>query len=594
MRVGDRVDDDVLASARLALEEGADLPDELPPAIRYSWLRSRLARVPNDRIDLPFAEPAGAGERLRLAAAPVLGRFAEQLGGTQVGIVLADRDARVVGRWAGEGVALRRLAKASIEEGFLLAEEFAGTNGIGTALETLTAVAIRGAEHYTEPLRRFVCVGAPIRHPLTRRVEGVLNLSCPVQDGNGLLLPTVLDLGRQIEHELTSRSSLRDQVVFEEFLARCRSTSGALVALGEQFMLTNSAAADRLQPSDQALLRTQAAESFSEETTVVRSFRLGTGEEIRARCTPVRVGHHVAGALIEVDDEDVRHSVPVPLGCALTAHRSAAWMRVERTLAGFDLGPGGRLRILGEQGTGKATLAERIHDRLASTGTSRRGACTRVDCDPALREADLLLAVGHRLEDPGGTLVLRGVDRLEVRAARRVLDLLDRTPAPPLVVTTASADGEEGYRPVDHGFGRQVLRLPPLRERRDDIPGLVYEWIRHRDRPVRGVTHPAMSALIGYEWPGNLRQLSETLAEAVAAGGGADLDLASLPDAIRAHGVGRRRLSKIEEMEREAIARSLRANGGNKNRTAIDLGMSRSTLYRRLRRFGLDVDRSLV
>ena len=319
--------------------------------------------MPRDRIGVPFGQAAGAGGRLREAAEPVLGRFAQQLGGTQVGIVLADREARVVGRWAGDRTALRRLAAASIEEGYVLAEKCAGTNGLGTALETLTPVAIRGLEHYTEPLQRFVCVGVPIRHTLTRRVEGVLNLSCPVGKGNGLLLPAVLDLGTQIEHELTSRSSLADQAVFEEFLAHSRLASAALIALSGQFMLSNSAAASLLQPSDQALLWEQAAESFSEQTTGSRSFLLGTGEVTRARCTPVRIADRVVGALIEVVGDQAADRAPARLAGASSGFRSEAWRELERNLAVFALGPSDRLRLVGEQGSGKAELAE--HDAQA-------------------------------------------------------------------------------------------------------------------------------------------------------------------------------------------------------------------------------------
>ncbi len=583
--------DDVLARARAMLDDGADLlRSELSSTIRYSWLRSRLAGAPRDRIDVPFREASGAGERLRMAAEPVLGRFAQQLGGTQVAIVLADRDARVVGRWAGEGAALHRLAGASIEEGFVLAEEFAGTNGLGTALETLGPVAIRGGEHYAEPLHNFVCVGVPIRHPLTHRVEGVLNLSCPVADSNGLLLPTVLDLGRQIEHELTSRSSRADQVVFEEFLARSRSTSAALVALGGQFMLTNSAAASLLQPSDQALLWEQASESFSEETAVVRSFRLGTGEIRLARCTPVRVASRTVGALIEVDNDDHPHRVSLPRTGVQPQLRSGAWLELERNLAAFRLVAGERLRLVGEEGCGKATLAARIHAQLAAAPGAGRP--TVVHCESPDLDAAVWATVERRLRDPGGSVLVRAAHRLVPDAAQRLLDLLDAAEAPPLVLTTMCGDATP-YRALDHRFGRQVLRVPPLRERRDDIPDLVYEILRERLPGVRRVTRQAMAALISYEWPGNLHQLVATVVEAGAMSG-TELDLAHLPGTIRAHGLGRRRLTRLEKLERDAITDSLRETRGNRSRAAASLGMSRSTLYRRMRRYGLDIDRSVL
>ena len=117
---------------------------------------------------------------------------------------------RTVASWGdGPGTSPRcdKLARVSIEEGYVLAEDLAGTNGVGTALEELAPVTIVGAEHYTEPLQRLVCAGVPIRHPLTRRIEGVLDLACPTADANGLLMPATLDLGAQIEREMSMRSA---------------------------------------------------------------------------------------------------------------------------------------------------------------------------------------------------------------------------------------------------------------------------------------------------------------------------------------------------------------------------------------------------
>ena len=233
-----------------------------------------------DRIAVPYVAVDVASERLLRAARPVLDRFAEQLAGTHVSLVLADPDGRVVGRWAGDNSALRRLARVSIEEGYILAEDLAGTNGVGTALEVLAPVTIIGAEHYAEPLQRLVCAGVPIRHPLTRRIEGVLDLACPTADANGLLMPATLDLAVQIEREMSMRAPERERVVFDAFVARSRATSAALVALSEQYMVTNAAAADLLEPHDEACLWQQALESLSTGRTVTRLMQLGGGATI--------------------------------------------------------------------------------------------------------------------------------------------------------------------------------------------------------------------------------------------------------------------------------------------------------------------------
>ena len=352
----------LLRRARRALEEGAELPQELPQTIRRSWTRSRLAAAPMDRIAVPYDAAAVSAERLLRAARPVLDRFAIQLGGTHVSLVLADPEGRIVGRWAGDTSALRKLARVSIEEGYVLAEDLAGTNGVGTALEELAPVIIFGAEHYTEPLQRLVCAGVPIRHPLTRRIEGVLDLACPTADANGLLMPATLDLGAQIEREMSMRAPERERVVFDAFVARSRTTSAALVALSEQYMVTNAAAADLLEPRDESCLWEQAVESLGIGEPVTRTMQLSSGSTITARCTPIMTGARPVGALIEVKLTERSSGASRRRGNAAAApEQSRAMAQFERELAELVRSPASRILLEGEPGSGRMSTARRIH-----------------------------------------------------------------------------------------------------------------------------------------------------------------------------------------------------------------------------------------
>lgn len=577
----------VLRRARRALQNGTELPTDLRGLIRHSWVRSRMSEVVPDRLAIPFVGVDARSERLCRAAEPVLGRFAQQLGGTQVSIVLADPQARVVGRWAGDRSALRRLAAVSIEEGFVLGEEVAGTNGIGTALEELAPVLIHGGEHFVEPLQRLVCAGVPVRNPLTRRLEGVLNLACPTADANGLLLPTLLDLATQIEREFSARASERERAVFERFLARSRDTAAPLVAIGEHFLLTNAAAATILEPADQALLWDQAAESVGEGVAVLRTFVLGSGAQVRARCTPVRVGALGVGALIELTGRSEPPPAAAPaLPCG---HRSPAWTELERAVRELDRTPVQRLRIVGETGAGKLTLARRLHRGRAAAGA-----------EPVVLSCGLAAAAGPRtwlagaaeaLRSPTATVVVTHLDLLDAGTGAALAELVEAAVAP-LVVTTVRETG--GYLPGAERFGYTVLRVPALRHRREDVPALVAELLAAAGSPGTKVSSRALAALLAAPWPGNVRQLAAVLGEALVAARGRALDLAHLPEDIRLGAAGRRRLSPLEELERDAIARALHEHGGNKNRVADALGMSRSTLYRRLRRFGIDAGRSVL
>lgn len=574
--------DGVLRLARRALRDGAELPsDLLRDTIRQSWIRSRLASAPMDRIDVPYRVADGAAERLVRAAEPILNRFAELLADTNVSIVLADSNARVVGRWAGDRSALRGLARLSIDEGFVLAEDLAGTNGVGTVLEELRPVTIFGEEHYSEPLQRLVCVGAPIRNRVTRRLEGVLDLACPTSEATGLLVPTLLDLSTQIEQELSARSSARERIVFDEFLARSRKTSIALVGLSEQYMVTNAAAADLLESRDQRLLWEQVASAGASPATLL----LASGAAIDARCIPIRIGSLLAGTLIEF--------VPAIARPAATSVRTSG-----RTRPGADgefdelLEPARRrICIVGEQGTGKLTTAARIHALLTPTEpmTTHPAGLAQVD-GPSV----WLGALQDRIASGLGTVVVRNIEVFDDSLAQSFADILDRhTDNQAMIIATRTLDRGSERSGLQSRIGDAVLHLPPLRQRRDEIAGLVHSALRS-DGSSAQVGHRAMAALVNFGWPGNLPQLEQVVREALRRAHGATIGIEHLADEVGGSVRGRRQLSRIEALEREAIVDALRENGGNRAQTATTLGMSRSTLYRRLRQFGLDSNRAII
>jgi transcriptional regulator with AAA-type ATPase domain len=189
------------------------------------------------------------------------------------------------------------------------------------------------------------------------------------------------------------------------------------------------------------------------------------------------------------------------------------------------------------------------------------------------------------------TVVLKDVDALGEPYLAALADLLesDARRAPVVAIL------ERGhYLPGVERLGMAVMRVPPLRERREDIPDLVYAALRETRHPSARVGHRAMAALMAYAWPGNLAQLRAAVTDAAEAARGADVDVAHLPEELRACAAGRRKLTRIEEVERDAITAAMLEHRGNKNRVAAALGLSRSTLYRRLRRFGIDGERTVI
>ncbi len=134
------------------------------------------------------------------------------------------------------------------------------------------------------------------------------------------------------------------------------------------------------------------------------------------------------------------------------------------------------------------------------------------------------------------------------------------------------------------------IKLPPLRERKSDIPILVncfLEKFGDSNGNVQTISEDAMARLIGYDWPGNVRELENAVERAVALGSGSMLHVGDLPSNLQ-HVAGDRmpqsdELLPLEELERRAILRALREAGGDKLAAARLLGIGKTTLYRKLK-----------
>ena len=144
-----------------------------------------------------------------------------------------------------------------------------------------------------------------------------------------------------------------------------------------------------------------------------------------------------------------------------------------------------------------------------------------------------------------------------------------------------------------------AVELPPLRERREDIPLLITTFIRtcseENGKPVREITQEAVNVLMAYDWPGNVRELRNAIEQMVVLSRSERLTLRDVPMAIRA-GSDLRKIAVVrpgttmtlEEAERQLIVHALKETGGNRTNAAGKIGMSRRTLHRKLKKYGLE------
>jgi two-component system response regulator FlrC len=278
--------------------------------------------------------------------------------------------------------------------------------------------------------------------------------------------------------------------------------------------------------------------------------------------------------------------------------------------------------LLGESGTGKELLAQRIHRR------SRRsdGPFVAVNCaalSDTLLESEIF---GHErgaftgatatrrgrfeLAD-GGTLFLDEIAELRPGLQAKLLRVLQdyrfervggsRTIEVDVrVVAATNRNLEEAQlagtlRPdLYHRLAVFPIRLPPLRERTDDILPLARHLLRRIGRQLGrrdlALDPAAEQALLAYGWPGNVRELANLLERAAILAEGSTLTLTHLaiPTAARATAVPATLDGTLEELEREAIRRALAAEGGHRKNAAARLGIGLRTLYEKLRAYGIE------
>jgi transcriptional regulator with PAS, ATPase and Fis domain len=150
-------------------------------------------------------------------------------------------------------------------------------------------------------------------------------------------------------------------------------------------------------------------------------------------------------------------------------------------------------------------------------------------------------------------------------------------------------------------FRLNIVRIsvPPLRVRTGDIPLLVEHFIAKfnalQGRRISGISEGAVAQLLAYDYPGNVRELENAIEHAFVVCGGSVIQIEDLPPHIRGDAVGggaaRTAVSRqgpLQEAEAITIRETLQQHGGNRSATARDLGVSRNTLWRKMRRYGIE------
>lgn len=589
-------------------------------------------------------------EDLLTAAAGSLAMLKHLLDSASAMIILTDRDGVILESF-GDNQTLDAGRDIHLEVGGGWNEKTAGTNGISTALRTGKPVLIHAAEHYCQDVKAWTCAAAPIFEPFDGSIVGVVDLSGPTEifQRHNMTVPVIA--ARQIEQILHQRGSDERLQLMEACFnsAPTISEEDGLVVLDRYGRVVCQKNAPSIELDGEGRRDMRAGDCLFSPTAdmteedIVASLPSDIAPQV---IKPVRVDGKVRGTVLVFEKKprvitkpmttrplttQAGADVPVPTILGNSQGIRQAIDIVCRVAAGR-----GSVLIEGETGVGKELFGRLFHVFHGRVTRSQDVPFVTVNCGAitkdlfggelfghvpgaftgALREGKK----GKFEEADGGVLCLDEIGEMPLDVQPFLLRALeekvvyrlgDNKPRPADVRLVAltnrdlKKEVEAGSFRKDlyYRIGAMKISIPPLRERGEDITILIHHFnemfAKELDAEPLHFSSDAQELLLGYRWPGNVRELRNlveslhltaisgnvTCSDLIARGIDVD-DQATVPgDGLALGEAGRG--NGLEDMQRRMIKRAIAENHGNLTLVAKQMGIARSTLYRKMEQFGI-------
>ena len=585
--------------------------------------------------DSQLREHRQQSEALINIARSGLERLYQQVSGLNYVLLLSDNKGVTVDFLGSDGQR-DALRQAGLYMGSEWSEERAGTCAVGTCLHTGEALTIHQNDHFDHMHAPLSCTAAPIYH-YDGELAAVLDLSLlqspEVKASQGLALHLATAATRRIELANLMACHRQEWILClsqsPEFLDIDPEAAIAIDGSGRIKGMTHTGArilarAANLDWRSPAGLLGQNLMRFLhldvDQLPTLMRHRPTQERVVMARDGSVLFAHAIeprrvlSSRSVGMDGAAVDAALPQALrGLAGTDAAMQSLLLKAARLAPREM----PVLLQGETGSGKEYLARAIH-----TASARRGSFVAVNCaalPESLIESELFgyLAgtytggaargrMGLIEAADGGTLFLDEIGDMPLAMQSRLLRVLAESEVTPLGARTAkrvdirvisashhdlSALVEQGRFRADllYRLNAAVLTLPALRQR-TDVEWLVQQVLQRRrtQDDVLGLSPEAWQALQAYDWPGNLRELDNALVLALALAEGSCIEVHDLPEALRdmrSPGlIGHTLLGRATELPWQQI---LQDCGGNVSAAARQLGISRSTLHRHIKRAGV-------
>ena len=627
-------------------------PHAVRDVIEGSWERCSSSGVDPERSQaaMPLVEEAlralqHAHRDLLGASMSITDQARDFLSESGTIMILTDPTGAIL-ETVGDAATVEKARNIRLETGAVWDEGACGTNAIGTALALGGPVQVHGAEHFCSGIKLWTCSATVIRDPIHGEVLGVLDVSGQRDSFNRHCLALAVVTAGRIEAEVARRTMELRHHLLQAGLGR--PSAGGLVFFDRHGRLVE---VDPHAARSLRTMGVQLDSAPAQKVDALDTDRAGGAgrarlpEWLKAEWVePIRRGGEQLGTIV-ILPEPVRWGRSRPAGQSLLTTRgtgiapsgsdeivgTSALLRQAlkkvQLLAEVDV----PVLLLGETGAGKERFARALH----AGGHRKDGPFVAVNCgglprdllaselfgyvDGAFTGARRSGMIGKIESARGGTLFLDEIGEMPLELQPYLLRVLEGGEVYPLggakprtveFRLVAATNKDLRAEVTAHRFRSDLfyrisvtsLHIPALRERREDIPALVEHFsrdvaLRHGSRQKR-FAPDALSALERHTWPGNIRELRNVVEGAVLMATGETVTVSDLPGdvtSLRDEAQGQasastspRTVVDLEAAERAAISAAIVACRGNLTLAAKELRVSKSTLYLKVKKYGLD------
>lgn len=656
---------ELLAQGRRAWEQflEKEILDErlVRNSVASSWQRCRDLNVNPlaaaggfDGEEWQLEERRSEKGHLIRVAQPFLRDLAKWVSGTEFEVILTDENGYLL-EIAGDSRIVQQAREVHLCAGANWSESRKGTNAIGTAIVERAPARVHAWEHFCAENQFLTCSAAPILDP-EGNIAGVIDISGDFRQANPQTLGLVTATVGAIENQLRLEDAMNRLTAASRWSrALVQRFSDGLVAVNNDGIIIEiNARGGEILGIDAAAVRGNRLDQvYRGEAPVLQVLK--TRKEYKDQEIVVDPsGRRAQSSASLLRDEDgaivgavaflreAQGQAPARKTTVFFAHRyqfedivgQSLAMQKAKEWASLAATCNSTVLILGDSGTGKELFANAIHHASSRS----RGPFLAINCaamPESLIESELFGysdgsftgakrggQSGKFEMANGGTIFLDEIGEMSLSTQAKLLRVLQERTVSRIGSSTEinvdirviaathcdlTQDVESGRFREDLYYRLAVLevKIPPLRERKEDIPALVQRLVAkisaRLERPAAAIGADALQRISGYSWPGNVREMENVLERALIRARGA-LMLTSEHIELPVNGIRQGALctrgvpqvpepagpGRLRDVEKRVIAEMLGSCRGNIKQAAARLGIARNTLYRKMQEFGLE------